>query len=140
MFVDIHLYNALARRSAFPIYQKYGINRFELWMLSALCGYLSYRGLTIVSKIEFFKFLSGNWNERKKQEGYFHGLLNKHFIGQYEYILKPGSQSIGLSDLGVRVMRDYLASVEGFLTRHTNSNSLPFCEAKPTLKHKLTAA
>jgi hypothetical protein len=107
-------------------------------MLSALCGYLSYRGATIVSKIDFFCFLSGNWNERKKQEGYFHGLLNKGFIGQYEYISKPGSQSIGLSDRGVRAMRDYMTSVDAFLTTHSVKN-IGISEAQPGDKHKRTA-
>jgi len=141
MLVNIHLYDALARRAAFPIYQRYGINRFELWMLSALVGYLSSKEATIVSKIDFFKFLSGNWNTRKKQEGYFHGLLSKQFIGQYEYVMKPGSQSIGLSSLGVRVMRDYLGSIDEFMKRYTKHNSIAITisEAKPGTKHRLTA-
>lgn len=137
MLVDVHLYDALTRRAAFPIYERYGINRYELWMLSSLVGYLGHRGMTIVSKHGFFKFLTGNRSYRKKQEGYFHGLLSKGFIGQYEYIRVPGSQSIGLSDLGVRVIRDYLGSVQGLIDRHSHSNLISM--ALPETKYKRTA-
>lgn len=136
--VDLNLYNALARRSAFAIYRRYMINRFELWMLSSLCGYLNYRGLTIVSKIEFFQFLSGNWNERKKQEGYFHGLLNKGFIGQYEYLSIPGSQSIGLSDRGVRAMSDYFKAVDNFMVKY-KGKGIQIAQANPSDRYKQTA-
>lgn len=139
MLVDIHLYNALARRAAYPIYLRYTINRFELWMLSSLHGYLSHRGMTIVSKIEFFKFLSGNWRERRKQEGYFHGLLKKGLIGQYEYVRVVGSQSIGFSDHGVRVMRDYLSSVEEFMIKYRNKQQIEIAAAAPNEKYKQTA-
>ncbi len=134
----MHLYNGIARRAAFPIYRKYKVNRFELWMLSALCGYLQHRGLTIVSKLEFFKHLSGNYRDRKKQEGYFWGLLSKHLIGQYEYITQPGSQSIGLSNLGVSCIRDYQASVAAFVERYGNYKRIGIVEAEP-IKHRRTA-
>lgn len=137
MQVDIHLYDGLCRRAAFPIYKRFKVNRFELWMLSALVGFLASREMSIASKAEFFGFLTGNWN-KSKLEGYYHGLLGKGLIGQYEYVTRPGSKSVGLSDFGVVVIRQYLASVDEIIAKHGNT-TLDIVKADPTTKYRQTA-
>lgn len=106
------------------ITQTHGINRFELWLLLSLAGFLSLEGKEIVSKDMFFDFLAGNYNHRIKFEGYYQGLLKLKCIGTYEYVsTKPGtgSVSIGLSDYGIEVIKAHFRAIYGLFDRYGNS-------------------
>lgn len=138
MFINIHMYDGLSRRAAYPLWLRFGINRFELTMLSSLCGFLAFKEQTIVSKVEFFSWLTGNGKDRLKQQGYFFGLLSKGFIGQFEYVSIPGSQSIGLSERGVRVIEAYYKSIDEIMHRY-NKNKVELQIANPSTKYKRTA-
>lgn len=116
--LDQQTYDLISRRAAYPIYLRYKVNRFELWLLSALSGYLDYEGQDICSKGEFFRNITGHARDYPKFEGYYQGLLRLQLIGTYEYISKPGSLSIGLSQLGAKVLEDYKASVKELHARY----------------------
>lgn len=104
---DYSTYELVRRRAAYPLLRRFGINRYELWMLCQMCGYIQYKGRVIVGKQRFFSFVTGNSREKAKMMGYYTGLSKKGFIGLFEYIKKPGSESFGISDLGVRVLEEY---------------------------------
>lgn len=107
MCIDYKTVFFVYRRSSYPVYLKFKINKFELQMLCMLSAFLLHRGKNIVSKAEFFDTMTNNSRERIKIEGYLHGCIDKKFVGCYEYISHPGSLSVGLSDLGISVIKSF---------------------------------
>lgn len=107
--MNIHpdTYELIRRKSTYPVIQKHGINRHELWMLSQLNGLLGHLDKTLISKKAFFCHITRNVREHNKMAGYYSGLLRKGFVGAFEYVNVPGSESCGISDLGARVLNDY---------------------------------
>jgi hypothetical protein len=94
------------------MYQRFGLNRWEVWMLVSLAGYLSSLGRQIIGKTDFFEHLSNNYRIKAKFPGYFAGLQKHKCIGTFEYISKPGSESVGLSDYGVTIVEAYFEEME----------------------------
>jgi hypothetical protein len=107
MQVDDDQYDFLYRRSTYPLWLKFRINKMEFRLLKQLNWYLKYKNTTVTSKQEFFDTITNNQHEKRLMEGYLKGLTEKKFIGAYEYIKTPGSLSIGLSDLGVNVLKSF---------------------------------
>lgn len=107
MSIDFYTYNLIFRRASFPSYSRFRVNKFELTLLCQLNGFLRFKNAVIVSKVELFDVVTNNGTEKAKMAGYYMGLLNKGMIGEYEYISQPGSTSVGLSDLGVNVLRQF---------------------------------
>jgi len=107
MSIDFYTYNLIFRRASFPSYSKFRVNKFELTMLCQLNGFLRFKNVVIVSKTELFDVITNNGTEKAKMAGYYTGLLTKGMIGEYEYISQPGSTSVGLSDLGVSVLKQF---------------------------------
>lgn len=104
---NYYTYELVRRRGAYPLLQRYCINRYELWLLVQLAGFMQYYNKSIVSKGLFFDTVTGNMREQAKMNGYYTGLVNKRFVGTFEYISRPGSESVGISDLGAIVLADY---------------------------------
>lgn len=115
---DFHAYELIKRKSAYRIYCKFGINRFELTFLVQLSGYLRHINRQIVSKDEIFSAITGNTKEFRKMEGYLKGCRDKQFIGSYEYISRPGSLSLGITDLGLKVLEVFNGELRLFLERY----------------------
>lgn len=107
MLLDFYTYNLIFRRASFPSYSKFRVNKFELTLLCQLNGFLRYKNIVIASKTELFDTITNNGTEKAKMAGYYTGLLTKGMIGEYEYISQPGSTSVGLSDLGVNVLKQF---------------------------------
>lgn len=104
---NYYTYELVRRRSAFPLLQRYCINRYELWLLVQLAGFMQFYNKSIVSKGLFFDTVTANMREQAKMRGYYTGLVDKRFVGTFEYISRPGSESVGISDLGARVLAEY---------------------------------
>jgi hypothetical protein len=117
------LYEYMRRRAAFPLLQRYGINRYELWLLVQLSAHLQYEDKVISSTERFLETITGNQREQAKMRGYYHGLLTKKFIGAFEYIRYPGSESCGISDLGVRVLEEYDKCITGLMLKFQPSEN-----------------
>lgn len=100
------------RRASFCCYQKFSVNKMELWLLCALNAYLNFKGVTIVSKLDFFRQVTANPREKAKMQGYYQGLVTKGCVGVYEYIQQPGSESVGISELGAKVLSTYDESLQ----------------------------
>lgn len=115
---DFHAYELIKRKSAYPLYTKFGINRFELSFLCQLSGYLRHLNKQIVSKEEMFSAITGNVNEFRKMEGYLKGCRDKGFIGSYEYISRPGSLSLGITDLGLKVLEMFNNELQNYKKRY----------------------
>lgn len=121
---DYSTYELIRRRAAYPLLQRFGINRYELWMLCQMCGYIQYKGRVIVGKQRFFSFVTGNAREKAKMMGYYTGLSKKGFIGLFEYIKRPGSESFGISDLGARVLGEYEGELDKMFLLLQNDSRL----------------
>jgi hypothetical protein len=104
---NYYTYELVRRRAAFPLLQRYCINRYELWLLVQLAGYLQHLNKSIISKGQLFDTITGNKREQAKMNGYYTGLVNKRFVGTFEYISRPGTESVGISDLGASVLAEY---------------------------------
>ena len=107
MKLDMHTYELVRRRAAYPILLKYRVNRYELWLLCQMAGFLKHKGKPIVSRAIFFKSVTGNHTEKKKMSGYYIGLLTKKMVGAFEWVAKPGSECFGISELGAHVLGEY---------------------------------
>lgn len=99
------LYATLFQRSSFPVYKAFGLNSSELWLLSSLYCLQKAFNQQQVSRQELYNELSQNRKKWPKYQGYITGLLRLRLIGSYEYVSQPGSQSYGVSDLGLQALR-----------------------------------
>jgi hypothetical protein len=100
-------YEGFRRRALGKMWQKHGINEFELMMLCCLASHVARVGRSLISKRELFDGITGNSLRKAKMEGYLKGLITKQFVGSYEYITRPDSLSVGVSDLGHKVLIDF---------------------------------
>lgn len=112
MCIDFDTYDFIRRRAESPILHRFGVNRLELWLLSALSGYTRFRQRKIVSKELFFQTITRNGLAHRKHEGAFHGLLRHGLIHTYEYVSRPGSLSISISSAGTVVLEAYQREVK----------------------------
>lgn len=97
----ITAFELLKLRCSYRVTMKFrGLNRYELLTLLQVEDYCRKQGREVVGKKQFIDFTSGNYRNRQRTWGYLEGLLNKGFLGSYEYVSKPGSACIGISDLG----------------------------------------
>lgn len=117
MLLDYQAFLFSYRRASYGVYLKYGINKFELQFLLMLSGYLRCIGRQVIAKNEFFDTLTGNPREHRKMSGYLSGCLDKRFIGSYEYIKKPGSLSLGISDLGMSCIASFEKDLAKYMER-----------------------
>jgi hypothetical protein len=104
-------YEGFRRRALGKMWQKHGINEFELTMLCCLASHVARVGRSLVSKRELFDGITGNSLRKAKMEGFLKGLITKQFVGSYEYITRPDSLSVGVSDLGSKVLDDFNGEV-----------------------------
>lgn len=108
----------LHQRASGKIYQRYKINTFELDLLCQLCAFCSAYGHMIVSKLVFFKTLTGNTRRLIKYEGYLLGLRNRGMVGSYEYVGRNNSLCIGISQLGWKALNDYWKACDELKERY----------------------
>lgn len=104
-------YEGFRRRALGKMWQKYQINEFELTMLCCVASYVARIKRPLVSKRELFDGITGNSLRKAKMEGFLKGLITKQFVGSYEYIIRPDSLSVGVSDLGARVLLDFNSEI-----------------------------
>lgn len=77
--------------------------------------------------------------------GYFQGLLDRKLIGTFEYIQVPGSVCVGISELGLSVIRLYQSELTRLATQYgvhpysVDSYAPPTVTAEPPVKYKRTA-
>lgn len=117
----------------------FGLNRYELWMLLALEYWLRWEGMQVGSKTRFFQNLTGNSRLKRKFEGYFYGLLNKGFIGTFEYMGQQPSLCVGISEKGMAAIRMHYEYCDELETRYTTTNASPlsFDESPPAKYRKI---
>lgn len=118
---DLDLIPFLWQRASFPIYKQFGVNASELWFLRQVYFACRYRGTATVAKTDLYRELSGNRKRWRKYNGCLFGLLEKKLLGSYEYIPVPGSQAIGLSDLGLSVIRMHNEAFVAISAKYANS-------------------
>ena len=106
-----------------------GLNRYELLTLLMLDNYTRKRGKEIVSRHNFLDSISGNYKNRQKVYGYCEGLLNKGFLGSFEYVSSPGSVCIGISETG-------FAAIDQLLIEFDKLNKAEMKRYKPYMKRK----
>lgn len=106
-------------RSGVGVYRRYRINRLELWVLKALGHFQRWNEAGVVSKIEFVDSMTKNSNWKHKIEGALVGLSNHGFIGAFEYVNKPGSLSICISDLGYILLQQHKADREALEAKYS---------------------
>lgn len=111
MIVDRQTYDLIRRRASVVCYRKFGVNRYELGLLDQLCGLLRAEGRYYVGRHHLFDTVTKNSREKNKMKGYYHGLLRLKLIGTFEYIKVPGSECVGISDLGASVIEAYEAEI-----------------------------
>lgn len=120
---EFYTFCALQTRASSKVWYKYKINKTELWLLCSLYGMLLLKGANpVLGKDKFFRQLTGNVYRKCNFEGYLRGCVGKGFIQLYEFKKRPGSNSLGITDLGFAAL-DCLAnsiesvqsSVEGYL-------------------------
>jgi|SRR5687768_14852085 len=126
MLLDYQAFLFSYRRASYGVYLKYGINKFELQFLLMLSGYLRCIGKQVIAKNEFFDTSTGNPREHRKMLGYLGGCLDKRFIGSYEYIKKPGSLSIGISNLGLSVISHFEKDLLKYMDRFNPRDNKAF--------------
>jgi hypothetical protein len=97
---DPDLEALITLRSGVTVYRRYRINRLELMVLKALSGFQRYMCAGIVNQTKFVETVTGAPGLKRKIEGALLGLSRRGFIGAFEYINRPGSISICVSDLG----------------------------------------
>jgi hypothetical protein len=119
MLVDVQAYEFIKRRASFAVYTKFNINRFELWYLVSLSGYLEHLGKQQIGRTTFHRQITSNSREKAKFNGYLKGNVDKGFIELVEYISKPGTTSLSITDLGFNVIRMHLNDVNNYLVRMT---------------------
>jgi len=127
----------IQRRASHPIYLKFGINRFELLFLVQVQAYLSHIDKEVISKEVLFETISRNGRELPKMQGYYTGCLNKGLIATYEYILRPNSLSLGITELGASVLIMYSNELKNFAIKFAAKNET--IKASEPKRHKLTS-
>lgn len=115
-------YELIRRKAAYPLLSKYGINRYELWLLCQLSALLCHLDKVLVGKQVLLSHITRNVREHGKISGYYIGIVRKQFAGTFEYVSRPGSESIGISDLGVRVLEDYSLLVDKLIEQYKASD------------------
>lgn len=121
----------LKLRSTYQVTLKFrGINRYELLTLLQLDIYMKKQGKEIVSKTRFLESLSGNYRNRQKSWAYTEGLLNKGYLGSYEYVARPGSVCVGISELGFKAL-DQLMIEFNKLNKSETKRYKPYKLRKP---------
>lgn len=118
MNVDIYLYSLIARKACLPCWHKFRINRFELHLLSSLNGLLQHKKKVVISKDLLLKTVCSTGRERVKCCGYYEGLITKGFAGEYYYIRRPDTNSIGLTEKGVKVLELYSQEVARLVEKY----------------------
>lgn len=144
MLIDDAQRDFIFKRASYEVYKRFKVNKFELWLLNSLSWYLQHVEQTIVSRNHFFDTITGNSRELRKMEGYFQGLLRLKCIGTFEYISCPGSLSLGISDLGLEVLRHYKTALAQFSNKYPRNtktiDGFPLSiTAEPTPKYRQTA-
>jgi hypothetical protein len=123
-YEQAYLIQALRHRASYPIYQEFGVNVDELWFLSSLYTYQLTLSRSAVSRRDFYDWLSQNMKRHYKFDGYLHGLQTKELIGTYEFVSSPGSKIIGISDLGLAVLRRHGEVLTELLSRYSFGDKL----------------
>lgn len=137
-------YEFIFRRASYTCYLKFRVNKFELKLLMALVHFLRYKGRNVVARSEFFNHITNNVRERAKMQGYYAGLLDKKIIGTFEYIAIPGSECVGISELGLSVLAELQRELNRLSAQYPIHNhyldSLPASfTSEPNPKYRLTA-
>lgn len=120
-------YKALTYRASKLIYQRYGMNFFELDMLCALTTCLIIHNKRVMSRLTICRWLGFGMRREKKSFGYFQGLSR---LGAIHVLTwrnqKPGTgNSIALTPFGAKVLTDYwneLARLEGIEQNHHHND------------------
>lgn len=105
--MTIEQYESFKYRASYRVYLTYKLNKYELWLLCQLSGVLQTHGREIISRTIFFDALTGNNKMKAKLVGYFYGLLERKCIATYEYIGRPGSLCVGITELGLSALSMY---------------------------------
>lgn len=93
------------------------INRFEVWMLSAMRGYFNTFQVVQVGKSTLFRMITGSPTYKKKLQGYWWGLLSKGYIQLAERQFSRG-ESYTISPLGWEVLRLYDHNLKALIRRY----------------------
>jgi hypothetical protein len=128
-FEEYCTYELIKRRAAFGVYMKFNINRFELSYLLQLCAFLQFHDKQVIGKTTFERQVTSNSREKAKMQGYLKGNLDKGFIGTFEYKSKPGTTSLGITDLGIAVIKKNMQDIAIYMERF-----------KPAIKKQAIAA
>lgn len=99
------------------MYQQFKINRYELWALISLYGQLSIKNKVLIGEARFIDSMSGNYGTLAKIKGYVLGLHTLKAITSYEYVHKPGSLSIGITDFGFEILKAYFKEMNMFYNK-----------------------
>ena len=98
-------------------YQVFRVNAFEIDLLLSLHAHSERLNKMIVPKGEFFNQLTGNTKRKAKYEGFLWGLRRLGLVGSYEYIHRPGSLCIGISEIGWKAIQYYKGQLERLINR-----------------------
>ena len=137
--VDPHLWDMYSRRATYKAYQVFKVNKYELWLLSALYGCLKTVGRPVISKGKFFDKLTKNGRFKKKLFGFYQGLLDRGMIGTYEYISYPGSESVGISDRGLQALALWREEFERLVSENPVSDFEVPCVGSEVMRYRKTA-
>lgn len=118
MVIDIDHAQFLWQRSSYPVWKQFRVNSRELWFLRALYFSLRFHGRAAVSRTNFLRELTGNRKRWGYYEGYRRGLVDKKMVAVYEYIRRPGSESLGITDLGLAVIRFHDGAMQDLLKQY----------------------
>ncbi len=97
----------MRQRAMGKVYERFRVNNYELSLLCALVGQSGCLDSYIHSKRDFFDSVTGNRKRKVKMEGFLWGLRNKGMVGSYEWAGNPETLSIGVSQLGWKVVQYY---------------------------------
>jgi len=114
-----------------PMFAKFGLNTYEVWALLALHGFLTLQNKVLISHNTLINYLSGTHRSRQKFCGYYKGLLDKKFIGAFEYTNNVDSFSVGISDLGFTVINSYFDELDNLFARYVTEIQEKKQEVKP---------
>lgn len=95
----------LERRAAYSCWNKFHINRFELWMLMSLSALMLLYRAKSMGKRQLFDTITGNGRIKRQFEGYFRGLLTKGFIKEVQ--MHNGKIGYLLTPLASRVLNEF---------------------------------
>lgn len=126
--MTIHEYERFRYRASYPVYLAFGLNKSECWTLFQLSGYLKACAREVVSRKLFLESLSGNHRMKVKTLGFYYGLIDKGMLGTYEYISRPGSLCVGITDLGYKALEMYERELERLRAKQ---------KTPPKIKHGL---